>query len=1017
MRPPEATTAGGELKSEDICSSILFKDMCAALESARKVKGSEDKMMEVLKPIEKLKANSSQSSYPYLRLLCPQLDSKRRQYGLRERMMASLYLDILGLDKSNPDFERLSLFHDAEKNPAHTGDFGATLEDVIKSRCSGQVEHTLGEVNDILEKLVKAPMKPEPGKKTKRDILCDILHKFPPDQQKWLVRMIYKELKIGINSKSVLSFLHPDMVDYHAKTSDLRKACSVFAGRPTTSRVSSQLELGTCFLPMLAYNYKEKLSRILPSLEGDDFVMDVKLDGERILLHKIGDDVKLFTRNRVNYTEKYGHLVKDLICHNINAENCILDGEMCSWDVASKRMVPFGHNRTVALEEDFDVNGAADESNGMRKRNLFFVVFDIIYAEGGGVMAALKQACRDSPQQEGMLGQGLLLEVPLDVRRRLLTSMMTEVPHRLEMVKHMEVRTKDEGERQELLQDYFNTMAVFHGEEGLVVKKLSSPYCVGMESRKKGFWVKMKPDYTDSTQPLDLVILAVFWAKGAFARGKYMGFMLGCRAEAHRPGKYYTCGKVGSGYTTAELDKLIQTLEHAGLVTMKNGEEPDYLVDVGGRPHAGDNKPAKWVKDPANSVVVEIRAAEITFAGDFTARLCPRFPRVMAIRHDKAATECEDINTMREQLARQSRSNIEMGGVLKNKKGSEKKKKGKKRKLEVTCEGNLAGLGEVKQLSNAFMVEMVPLNICVLMAGDKVTKYPRGEWTKKGRKRLTKTICKTKLQKDIIEGGGVVWASYGNNDPGAMDFIVVSSTGIGADRDNAQVKNLLKSKKECNIVHYQWVKDVEEAGAFVCPTFFQFRRMKKDMADFMKMTHNELGLKKGEKTTPGEMKQAMQAMLQLDAKQVSKSGKQYHISQYEESQLHSMPSFMFKRCVFYLDQYGDMGELEGQAQDHEREKLSHTGLMACAINIKARGGAVSAHLCKGVTHVVLDRLDFDRKKLIRERVEELTSWSTESGSPHIRLVYQDWVDHCVKLGHLEPPLAEHQIPLQELWAD
>jgi ATP-dependent DNA ligase len=57
--------------------------------------------------------------------------------------------------------------------------------------------------------------------------------------------------------------------------------------------------------------------------------MDIKLDGERMLCHKLANgEVKWFTRRANEYSHLYGPVLNDLIRANVTVEACILDGEM-----------------------------------------------------------------------------------------------------------------------------------------------------------------------------------------------------------------------------------------------------------------------------------------------------------------------------------------------------------------------------------------------------------------------------------------------------------------------------------------------------------------------------------------------------------------------------------------------------------------------------------------------------------------------------------------------------------------
>ena len=73
-----------------------------------------------------------------------------------------------------------------------------------------------------------------------------------------------------------------------------------------------------------------------------------QIDGERLLCHKKGRELKWFTRQTTDYTEKYGPVMNDVILQNVSAEEAILDGEMVGYDNLHERIVPFGFNQTVA---------------------------------------------------------------------------------------------------------------------------------------------------------------------------------------------------------------------------------------------------------------------------------------------------------------------------------------------------------------------------------------------------------------------------------------------------------------------------------------------------------------------------------------------------------------------------------------------------------------------------------------------------------------------------------------------
>jgi|JI6StandDraft_1071083.scaffolds.fasta_scaffold07350_4 DNA ligase-4 len=67
-----------------------------------------------------------------------------------------------------------------------------------------------------------------------------------------------------------------------------------------------------------------------------------------------GSEIKMFSRNGKDYSHIYKELVP-LLKENINADACILDGEVLVLEKGSLNMVPFGMNKQVALDHDKSV--------------------------------------------------------------------------------------------------------------------------------------------------------------------------------------------------------------------------------------------------------------------------------------------------------------------------------------------------------------------------------------------------------------------------------------------------------------------------------------------------------------------------------------------------------------------------------------------------------------------------------------------------------------------------------------
>lgn len=192
--------------------------------------------------------------------------------------------------------------------------------------------------------------------------------------------------------------------------------------------------------------------------------------------------------------------MNQFILENVSVERCIIDGEMVSYDssqgVGAGGLIPFGSNRTVAADEM-----TTRERGDTPSKNLFFIVFDVIHTSGSGASRALRNA---APKLSAMDGD--ITAWPLASRRRLLYGIVQEIPHRLEFVKCEEVNEGSKELRCATLGAFFNR-AVETGQEGLVVKDLSSPYLIGEKSRTKSHWVPPPPSHPQ----LRLFLIALWY--------------------------------------------------------------------------------------------------------------------------------------------------------------------------------------------------------------------------------------------------------------------------------------------------------------------------------------------------------------------------------------------------------------------------------------------------------------------------------------------------------------------------
>jgi hypothetical protein len=205
------------------------------------------------------------------------------------------------------------------------------------------------------------------------------------------------------------------------------------------------------------------------------------------------------------------------------------------------------------------------------------------------------------------------------------------------------------------LEDFFQS-AIDSGEEGIVVKDLTSPYVLAARPKT---WVKMKPDYSNKMSDIDVIVLGAYFGEGRDYRGKGINqLLLGVKSGSgftSEEVRYETLCKVGSGFTREELEDLRRRVEGVKKVyDYKN--PPRHLAHW--TPKTPDDRPAYYIM-PEDSFVVTIKCFSIETSRAFSAGLTPRFPRVTALRYDKPVS---DIITLQDALEMKQRGNNEPEG-------------------------------------------------------------------------------------------------------------------------------------------------------------------------------------------------------------------------------------------------------------------------------------------------------------------------------------------------------------------
>jgi len=303
---------------------------------------------------------------------------------------------------------------------------------------------------------------------------------------------------------------------------------------------------------------------------------EYKLDGARVQIHKLGDEVRIFSRRLTDVTESLPEIV-ETTRKNIRAKEVILEGEVIAVDNVGLP-IPFQH-----LMRRFKRVHAVEDMT--EKIPVKPYLFDVLYLNGES-----------------------LIPVPYLQRRQMLAENAGEIP----LTKQMVSDNLSEAE-------HFLKEAIDAGHEGLMAKKLDSPYTPGTRGKR---WLKIKP----VLEPLDLVIVAAEYGYGR--RHEWLSdYYLAARdAETN---EFLTVGKTFKGLTDVEIIEMTRQLK--GLIVK---EEPRRVFVV-------------------PKIVVEVTYNEIQKSPKYKCGMALRFARINRIREDKGPEEADTVQRVGEIYERQ----------------------------------------------------------------------------------------------------------------------------------------------------------------------------------------------------------------------------------------------------------------------------------------------------------------------------------------------------------------------------
>lgn len=509
------------------------------------------------------------------------------EIGMAERTVADAVGRAYGTDKSAV----LKLY-------SKLGDMGLAVSKLSAKIKIKNSKVTVEEVFNILSQIAKTSGS---GTVEKRlTLFSDLLKKVDSISAKHLVRIPLGNNRLGIGDPTVLDGLALAVLGDRSKrkllegaynrTSDLGLIAKTLLKQGLSAVQNLKVTVGRPIRSELCERLPtpEKVIEKLKTVNSQ-----YKYDGFRVQIHKMGDTVKMFSRNLEEMTHMFPELIKGTLSQ-VKAKNAILDTEALAYNPESQEFLPF--QETTKRRRKYNIEEM------QKSLPLKAFVFDILYVDGKSLI--------DEP-----------LSKRLEILKKTVQGDEILIPSIGEVI-------SDPKKLKIMLDD-----AISKGLEGLVVKRTDSLYEAGGRNFN---WVKLKRHSSGELHDtIDCVILGYI-----FGRGKRTEFGAGALLVGvydDKKDEFVTVSRIGTGLTDEEWREI-----HKRADKIKVAHKPGRVNSL--------IEPSVWITP---EIVIEVLADEITRSPVHTAGKSDsepgyalRFPRLVSFRTDDR--KAEDSTTVRE---------------------------------------------------------------------------------------------------------------------------------------------------------------------------------------------------------------------------------------------------------------------------------------------------------------------------------------------------------------------------------
>ncbi|EDX13219.1 GD20571 [Drosophila simulans] len=266
--------------------------------------------------------------------------ANQRVYNLQNKALIKLFSRIFNADQQQM---HLDLEQDGDVSETLRKHFAASK----KLKPQAQSKLYLQEVEEMLLKLVERTKEDE-----QTDLLQKLCSKATDLDLRTFIRLVKHDLRINARARHILDAFGPDAYPTYQSSRDLVAIVGQFAGKENKKDASSAvkkvkktnssgIQVMTPISPMLASPCKSVEEAFKKSPTG--LYSEIKYDGERVQIHKQGNDFKFFSRNLKPVVD---HKIRDLKKYIPLAfpggGKMILDSEIILVDTDTGALLPFG---------------------------------------------------------------------------------------------------------------------------------------------------------------------------------------------------------------------------------------------------------------------------------------------------------------------------------------------------------------------------------------------------------------------------------------------------------------------------------------------------------------------------------------------------------------------------------------------------------------------------------------------------------------------------------------------------